>query len=98
MKWKPEIILNGLQIASMKIDNLLFIDSVSYLPMPLRNLPKAFGLSLFKSWYPEYFNNNTYLNYVGPILDVSYFDLMRCVYLREGNLCHGTTIRRTNFR
>ena len=54
----------------MKI-NHMFINSVSYLPMPLRNLPEAFGLSVTKSWYPQYLNTNTNLNYVGPIPDVS---------------------------
>jgi len=73
MKWKPELILNGLKIVSMKIQHMLFIDSVSYLPMPLRKLPEAFGLSVTKSWYPHYFNTNTNLNYVGPIPDVSYY-------------------------
>jgi len=46
MKWNTELILNGLKIVSMKIEHMLFIDSVSYLPMPLRKLPEAFGLSV----------------------------------------------------
>jgi len=29
MKWKPELILNGLKIVSMKIEHMFFIDSVS---------------------------------------------------------------------
>jgi len=73
MKWKPELILNGLQIVSMNIEQMLFIDSVSYLPMPLRKLLEAFGLVATKSWYPHYFNKDTNLKYVGPIPDVSYF-------------------------
>jgi len=60
------------KIVSMKIEHMLFIDSVSYLPMPLRKLPEAFGLSVTKSWYSHYFNTNTNLNYVRPIPDVSY--------------------------
>jgi len=59
----------------MKIEHMLFIDSVSYLPMPLRKVPEAFGLDTTKSWYPNYFNKNTNLDYVGPIPDVSYFDV-----------------------
>jgi hypothetical protein len=73
MKWKPELILNWLKIVSMKIEHVLFIDSVSYLPMSLRKLPEAFGLSVTKSWYPHYFNTNTNLNYVGSIPFVSYY-------------------------
>ena len=73
MKWKPELILDVLKFASMKIKHKLFIDSVSYLPMPLSKLPDAFGLSITKSWYPNYYNKNMNLDYVGPIPDVSYF-------------------------
>ena len=39
MKWKTELILNGIRIVCMKIEHMLFIDSVSYLPMPLRKIP-----------------------------------------------------------
>ena len=43
MKWKPELILNGLKIICMKFEHMIFIDSASYLPMPLRKLPEALG-------------------------------------------------------
>ena len=62
---------------SMKIEHKLFIDSDSYLPMPLRKLPEAVGLSVNKSWYPHYFNKNTNLDYVSPIPNVSFSELMR---------------------
>ena len=67
MQWKPELILNGFKIVSTKIEHMVFIDSVSYLPMPLRKLPEAFGLTVVKSWYPHYFNTKANLDYVGPI-------------------------------
>jgi len=51
-KWTPALILNRLKIVSMKIHNIQFLDSVSYMPMPLRKLPEAFGLMASKSWYP----------------------------------------------
>ena len=53
--------------------HLTFIDSVSFLPMPLRKLPEAFGLSVTKSWHPHFFNTKANLNYVGPIPDISQF-------------------------
>ena len=65
--------MNGLKIVSMKIEHMLFIDSASYLPMPLRKLPEAFGLSVSKSWYPHFFNTRANLDYVEPIPDISYF-------------------------
>jgi hypothetical protein len=55
LKWKPKLILNGLKIICMQMEHLTF-DSISYLPMALRKLPEAFGLSVRKSWYPHYFN------------------------------------------
>jgi hypothetical protein len=50
-KCKPELITNGLKIISMQMEHLVFLDSVSFLPCALRNLPEAFGLQATKSWY-----------------------------------------------
>ena len=69
-KWKPELITNGLKIISMKMEHLVFLDSVSFLPCPLRKLPEAFGLQASKSWYPHYFNTEENLDYVGSIPDI----------------------------
>lgn len=38
-------------------------------------LAGAFGLSASKSWYAHYFNTKENLNYVGPIPDVSNYDV-----------------------
>jgi hypothetical protein len=46
--------MNGLKIISMKVHQIQFIDSVLFLPMPLRKLPEAFSLSVNKSWYAHY--------------------------------------------
>ena len=54
----------------MRMEHLLFIDSISYLPMPIRKLPEAFGLPMRKSWYPHLFNTSAILNYVGQIPDI----------------------------
>jgi len=63
LKWKPEIIMIGLKILCMKMEHVVFLDSVSFLPCSLRNLPEAFGMSAAKSWYPQYFNTVENLNY-----------------------------------
>jgi hypothetical protein len=73
LKWTPELILNGLKMVSMKIHHIQFLDSVSYMPMPLRKLPEAFGLTSSKSWYPQYFNTKANIDYVGAILDIKYY-------------------------
>ena len=73
LKWQPELIMNGMKIMCMKMQHLVFLDSVSFLPFPLRKLPGAFGLTAFKSWYPHLFNTKENMDYVGPIPDVSYY-------------------------
>jgi len=73
LKWKPELFMSNLMIMCMKMEHLVFLDSVSFLPCALRKLPEAFGLSASKSWYPHYFNTEENLNYVGPIPDISYY-------------------------
>jgi hypothetical protein len=72
-KCTTELILTGLKIISMKIEHIHFLDSVSYLPMPLRELLEAFGLSSSKSWFPLYFNTEATLDYVGFIHEIQYF-------------------------
>jgi len=73
LKWKPELIMNGLKIMCMKMEHLVLVENVSFLPCPLRKLPEAFGLNASKSWYPHYFNTEENLDYVGPIPNVSYY-------------------------
>ena len=73
LKWQPELIMNGLKIMCMKMEHLVFLDSVSFLPFALRKLTEAFGLTARKSWFPHYFNTKENLDYVGLIRDVSYY-------------------------
>ena len=73
LKWQLELIMNGLKIMCMKMEHLVFLDNVSFLPCPLRKLPEAFGLTASKSWYPHYFNTEENLDSVGTIPDVSYY-------------------------
>jgi hypothetical protein len=63
--------MNGLKIMCMKMEHLVCIDSVSFLPFPLRKLSEAFGFTARKSWYPHYFNTKENLDYVSPIPDIS---------------------------
>jgi hypothetical protein len=44
--------MNVLKVVCMRVQYLTFVDSASYLEMPLRKLPEAFGLAVTKSWYP----------------------------------------------
>jgi len=72
LKWKPDLIMNSLKISCMGMEHLVFLDSVSFLPFPLRKLPEAFGLTDTKSWYPHYFNTEENLDYLRPLPDVWY--------------------------
>ena len=51
----------------MTLHHLTFLDSISFLPMALRKLPEAFGLTACKSCYPQFFNMLANRDYVGPI-------------------------------
>jgi hypothetical protein len=53
LKWDPEIILSGQKIISMRTQHLHFLDSASYLPIPLLKMAEAIGLSKYKPWYPH---------------------------------------------
>jgi len=53
LKWTPELILNGLNVVSMKIYHIQFLDSVSYMPMPLRKLPEASGCKRQSFGFPN---------------------------------------------
>ena len=38
-------------------------------------MSKAFGLQTSKSWYPHLFNTSENLTYVGPLPDISFYDI-----------------------
>ena len=61
------------QIISMKMEHLVFLDSVSSLPCALRKLPEAFGLQASRSWYPHYFNTEENHDYVIHMSAISYY-------------------------
>jgi hypothetical protein len=73
LKWQPEIIMNSMQIMCMKFEHMVFLDSLSFMPLSLRKLPEAFGLTSSKSWYPHYFSTIKNLDYVGPYPDVLFY-------------------------
>ena len=65
--------MNGLKIMCMRMEHLVFLDSVSFIPFLLSRLPEAFGLTVAKSWFTHYFNTEENLDYIGPLPDVSYY-------------------------
>ena len=66
----PKLILNGAKIISMELEaaKIKFRDSLNFLPMPLKALPKTFGLTeLKKGYFPHFFNRKDTQQYVGPL-------------------------------
>jgi len=56
----------------MKMEHLVFLNNVSFLPCALRKLPEAFVLSAYKLCYPLYFNTRENLKYVGHVPEMAY--------------------------
>ena len=71
----PKLIMRGTQIILMEVDNIKFIDSLNYFPMPLAALPKAFDLktTLTKGYFPHLFNTLENSDYVGPFPNIEYY-------------------------
>jgi len=97
LRWKPELIMNGQKIMCMRVEHLVFLDSVSFHPFPLRKLPEALGLTASKSWYPHYFNTEENLYYIGPIPDVSYYGVNEMGEGGGTSFTPGTRARRSLF-
>ena len=72
---KLEQLVNGAKILSLSLADLRFLDSLSFLPMPLAAFPKAFGLQeLKKGFFPHFFNTQDHQDYIGPIPAQDYYD------------------------
>ena len=72
---KPEITQNGCKIMQLKVQGRRFIDSLSFLPMALKKIPAAFGLSeLCKGHFAHQINTAAWQNYAGPFPPKSSFD------------------------
>ncbi len=64
------VIMTGQKIKQMKIGRVRFIDSLSFLTMPLSSFPKTFGLEeAAKGYFPHLFNTRANQNYVGGLPD-----------------------------
>ena len=68
----PSIIYKGSKLMCMTVReyNIRIIDSLSFFPMALAKLPKAFGLTeLAKGYFPHYFLTSEHLTYKGKYPD-----------------------------
>ena len=83
-KCQPDMIINGFKIMCMRMEHLVFLDSVFFLPFARRRLPEPFGLTVGKSWYTHYCNTEENLDYIGPLPDVLYYGVNE---MGEGESC-----------
>ena len=48
LRWTPKLIMDNSKILSMVVDNFCFLDSLNFLPMSLKSMPKSFELNARK--------------------------------------------------
>lgn len=72
---KPiNVIQIGQKVLSFEANGVKFIDSLSFLPIPLKSFPKTFNVEeLKKGFFPHLFNTSQNQEYVGKIPDTHYF-------------------------
>ena len=73
----PSLILNGAKIMAMELTEaeIKFRDSLNFLPMPLKALPKTFGLTeLKKGYFAHFFNRKENQQYVGPLSPIENYE------------------------
>ena len=70
----PELILQGGKILSMTIGNIRFIDSLSFLSMPLSDFSRTFDIpDKTKGTFPHLFNRPWNYDYDGPLPALEYY-------------------------
>ena len=72
-RWVPKLIMDGTKILSMSVEKFYFLHSLNFMPMGLKNMPKAFDLTCKKVYYPHFFNTANNLDYVGPYPEPKYY-------------------------
>ena len=73
LRWVLELIMDCTKIPSMRVENLISIDSLSFLSISLKSMPKSFNLTCKKGNYPYFFNKAKNLDYVGPYPEPKYY-------------------------
>ncbi|MCP4488117.1 MAG: hypothetical protein GY820_12475 [Gammaproteobacteria bacterium] len=63
-----ENISRGMNLMRLQVNNVLVLDSLNFIPMPLSKMPKAFDLAgVKKGYFPHFFNKlTTPWDYGGP--------------------------------
>ncbi|CAH3168038.1 unnamed protein product [Porites lobata] len=79
----------GAKVLSFTSGPLKFIDSLSFLPMPLASFPATFNLKeLKKGFFPHLFNTPENQQYVGRIPDLEFYDPDGMMPAKKEELLH----------
>ena len=62
------------KILSMSVEIFYFLDSLNFMPMSLKRMPKSFDLTWGKGYYPHFFNTANNLYNVVPYLEPKYYE------------------------
>ena len=65
--------MDGSKILSMSVENLYFLDSLNFMPMSLKSIPKSFDLTCKKGYYHHFFNTANNLDYVDSYPKPKYY-------------------------
>jgi len=67
LRWVSKLIMDGTKILSMSVENFCLLDSLNFMPMRLKNMPKAFDLTCKKRYYPHFLNKANKFRLCGPV-------------------------------
>ena len=54
IRWVPKLIMHSTKNLSMSVENFCFLDSLNFMPMSFKNVPKAFDLTCKKGYYTHF--------------------------------------------
>ena len=66
MRRLPQLIMDGTKILSMSVENFQFLDSLNFMPMSLKGVPKSSDRACKNGYYHHFFNTANNFDYVGP--------------------------------
>ena len=95
LRWTPQLIMDGTRIVSMVVENLHFLDSLNYLPMNLKSLPKSLDLTCKKGYYSHFFNRPGIWNTWALIPNPSSVGQTTYQVMSEPSFWKGTGSKRT---
>ena len=70
---RPDVVFRGAHLLYLRLPqlNIVFKDSLCFLPMALRKFSKTFDLPEEKGYFPHFFNTPEHQTYVGPYPDLA---------------------------